>query len=79
MCPLCNRIGRASARWCGGSKRRCPRVPGGSGDEHAVETGMTRLRAALGRGKLVQTVVKRGYRLSLDPIAGPVPADQPRR
>ena len=54
-------------------------LPGGSGDEHAVETGMTRLRAALGRGKLVQTVVKRGYRLSLDPIAGPVPADQPRR
>jgi len=44
-------------------------LPGGSGDEHAVETGMMRLRAALGRGKLVQTVVKRGYRLSLDSVA----------
>jgi uroporphyrinogen-III synthase len=51
-------------------------LPGGSGDEHAVETGMMRLRAALGRGKLVQTVVKRGYRLSLDSVAGPAPADQ---
>jgi len=27
--PPCNRIGRDSARWCGGSKRRCPRVSGG--------------------------------------------------
>ncbi|MHA6620041.1 uroporphyrinogen-III synthase [Pseudonocardia sp. DLS-67] len=42
-------------------------LPGGSGDEHAVETGMARLRGALGRPKLVQTVVKRGYRLALDP------------
>ena len=54
-------------------------LPGGSGDEHAVETGMMRLRAALGRGKLVQTVVKRGYRLSLDSVAGPALADQHRR
>ena len=38
-------------------------------DEHAVETAMTRLRAALGEPKLVQTVVKRGYRLALDPAA----------
>ena len=30
---------------------------------------MTRLRAALGEPKLVQTVVKRGYRLALDPAA----------
>lgn len=42
-------------------------LPGGSGDEHAVETAMARLRSALGRPKLVQTVVKRGYRLALDP------------
>ena len=34
---------------------------------------MARLRAALGRPKLIQTVVKRGYRLALDPAAGPVP------
>jgi uroporphyrinogen-III synthase len=48
-------------------------LPGGSGDEHAVETAMARLRSALGKPKLVQTVVKRGYRLALDPGAGPVP------
>jgi uroporphyrinogen-III synthase len=49
-------------------------LPGGSGDEHAVETAMARLRNALGRPKLVQTVVKRGYRLALDPGAGPASA-----
>ena len=48
-------------------------LPGAGADEHAVETAMTRLRAALGEPKLVQTVVKRGYRLALDPAAGPVP------
>jgi uroporphyrinogen-III synthase len=42
-------------------------LPGSSNDEHAVETAMARLRAALGHGTLVQTVVKRGYRLALDP------------
>jgi DNA-binding response OmpR family regulator len=36
-------------------------LPGG-GDGHAVEMAVTRLRAALGT-PLVQTVVKRGYRL----------------
>jgi uroporphyrinogen-III synthase len=46
-------------------------LPGGSDDEHAVETAMARLRSSLGRPKLVQTVVKRGYRLALDPGAGP--------
>jgi uroporphyrinogen-III synthase len=48
-------------------------LPGRGADEHAVETAMARLRAALGYPKLVQTVVKRGYRLVLDPAAGPVP------
>jgi uroporphyrinogen-III synthase len=48
-------------------------LPGGGGDEHAVETAMNRLRVALGEPRLVQTVVKRGYRLALDPAAGPVP------
>ncbi|WP_338051348.1 uroporphyrinogen-III synthase [Pseudonocardia acidicola] len=48
-------------------------LPGGGDDEHAVETAVARLRAALGEPKLVQTVVKRGYRLALDPAAGPVP------
>ncbi|MGW0751929.1 uroporphyrinogen-III synthase [Streptomyces sp. NPDC002587] len=41
-------------------------LPGAGRDEHAVETAMARLRAALGAPKLIQTVVKRGYRLSLD-------------
>ena len=36
-------------------------LPGG-GDEHAVEMAVTRLRAALG-APVVETVVKRGYRL----------------
>ena len=44
-------------------------LPGAGRDEHAVETAMARLRTALGAPKLVQTVVKRGYRLSLDPAA----------
>jgi uroporphyrinogen-III synthase len=34
-------------------------------DEHAVETAVGRLRAALGEPTLVQTVVKRGYRLAM--------------
>lgn len=41
-------------------------LPGAGRDEHAVETAMARLRGALGVPKLIQTVVKRGYRLSLD-------------
>ncbi|MFE3248897.1 uroporphyrinogen-III synthase [Streptomyces sp. NPDC059209] len=45
-------------------------LPGAGTDEHAVETAMARLRAALGASELIQTVVKRGYRLALDPAAG---------
>ncbi|TXS55400.1 uroporphyrinogen-III synthase [Streptomyces sp. t39] len=44
-------------------------LPGSGKDEHAVETAMARLRTALGTPKLIQTVVKRGYRLALDPAA----------
>ncbi|MER5311228.1 uroporphyrinogen-III synthase [Streptomyces sp. NPDC002773] len=44
-------------------------LPGAGRDEHAVETAMARLRASLGTPKLIQTVVKRGYRLALDPSA----------
>ncbi|WP_079171001.1 MULTISPECIES: uroporphyrinogen-III synthase [unclassified Streptomyces] len=44
-------------------------LPGAGRDEHAVETAMARLRSALGAPKLIQTVVKRGYRLALDPAA----------
>ena len=39
------------------------RLPGG-GDAHAVEMAVTRLRAAIG-APLVQTVVKRGFRLAV--------------
>ncbi|MFF4280519.1 uroporphyrinogen-III synthase [Streptomyces kronopolitis] len=44
-------------------------LPGAGRDEHAVESAMARLRVALGAPQLIQTVVKRGYRLSLDPHA----------
>ncbi|MQA77936.1 MAG: uroporphyrinogen-III synthase [Streptosporangiales bacterium] len=42
-------------------------LPGGGDDEHAVEMAVARLRSALGTPRLVQTVVKRGYRLALEP------------
>ncbi len=42
-------------------------------DEHAVEMAVARLRAGLGTPRVVQTVVKRGYRLPT-PLSGePVP------
>ncbi|MQS09260.1 uroporphyrinogen-III synthase [Streptomyces alkaliphilus] len=44
-------------------------LPGAGRDEHAVETAMARLRTALGVPRLIQTVVKRGYRLAVDPAA----------
>jgi uroporphyrinogen-III synthase len=50
-------------------------LPGSGRDEHAVETAMARLRTALGTPKLIQTVVKRGYRLALDPAADTKYAD----
>ena len=39
---------------------------GGRAGGHAVEVAMSRLRTALGDPRIVQTVVKRGYRLALD-------------
>jgi uroporphyrinogen-III synthase len=41
-------------------------LPGGGDNEHAVEMAIARLRSALGDARIVQTVVKRGYRLPLD-------------
>jgi uroporphyrinogen-III synthase len=41
------------------------RLPRGA-DEHAVEMAVARLRAGLGTPRVVQTVVKRGYRLRVD-------------
>ncbi|RNL81834.1 uroporphyrinogen-III synthase [Halostreptopolyspora alba] len=43
----------------------------GDADTHAVETAIARLRTTLGDPKIIQTVVKRGYRLALD-------SDRPR-
>ncbi|HXT91684.1 MAG TPA: uroporphyrinogen-III synthase [Trebonia sp.] len=40
-------------------------LPGGGADEHAVEAAIARLRSSLGAPEIVQTVVKRGYRLAL--------------
>ncbi|GHB65260.1 uroporphyrinogen-III synthase [Streptomyces xanthochromogenes] len=44
-------------------------LPGSGTDEHAVETAMARLRTSVGAPRIIQTVVKRGYRLALDPAA----------
>lgn len=41
-------------------------LPSG-GEEHAVETAIGRLRTALGEPRMVCTVVKRGYRLAMEP------------
>jgi uroporphyrinogen-III synthase len=41
-------------------------------DEHAVEMAVARLRRGLGGSGIVETVVKRGYRLACDPIREPV-------
>lgn len=40
-------------------------LPGGGADEHAVEAAVARLRSCLGAPRIVQTVVKRGYRLAV--------------
>jgi uroporphyrinogen-III synthase len=37
-------------------------------DEHAVEMAVARLRRGLGAGGLVETVIKRGYRLACEPV-----------
>ncbi len=41
-------------------------LPGGGTDTHAVEMAVTRLRGSLVDPKMIQTVVKRGYRLAVD-------------
>jgi uroporphyrinogen-III synthase len=41
-------------------------LPGESSEGHAVEVAIARLRTALGDPAIVQTVVKRGYRLGVD-------------
>jgi uroporphyrinogen-III synthase len=44
-------------------------LPGGTCDEHVLDVAVARLRAALGEPSLIQTVVKRGYRLAAEPAA----------
>lgn len=39
----------------------------GAKDVHAVEMAVARLRTAIGRPGVVETVVKRGYRLAVSP------------
>ncbi|MGJ7906586.1 uroporphyrinogen-III synthase [Actinopolyspora sp. H202] len=57
---LAERPGRVVAR-----EELVAALPNG-GEKHAVETAIGRLRTALGAKRLVQTVVKRGYRLGMD-------------
>jgi uroporphyrinogen-III synthase len=47
-------------------------LPGGGADEHAVEAAVARLRSCMHAPDIVQTVVKRGYRLAVLP---PAPGD----
>jgi uroporphyrinogen-III synthase len=42
-------------------------LPSDGQDEHAVEVAIGRLRGALGDARIVQTVVKRGYRIAYEP------------
>jgi uroporphyrinogen-III synthase len=53
--------------WVVSREELLAQLPGGGDDTHAVETAMTRLRSALGAPKIIHTVVKRGYRLAIDP------------
>ncbi|MFC4137094.1 MULTISPECIES: uroporphyrinogen-III synthase [unclassified Microbacterium] len=43
-------------------------LPGGERNPHAVEVAVARVREALGTVELIQTVVKRGYRLDVDEV-----------
>jgi uroporphyrinogen-III synthase len=53
--------------WVVSREELLSQLPGGGDDTHAVETAMARLRSALGAPRIIQTVVKRGYRLAIDP------------
>ena len=55
--------------WVVGRPELLRALPGAGTDEHAVESAVARLRAALGEPALIRTVVKRGYRLAFDPVA----------
>ncbi|HZQ32894.1 MAG TPA: uroporphyrinogen-III synthase [Mycobacterium sp.] len=59
----------ATPGWVVSREELLTHLPGGGDDTHAVETAMARLRSALGAPGAIQTVVKRGYRLAIDPAA----------
>lgn len=59
----------------GWAREARPRDARPQADEHAVEMAVARLRRGLGRPGIVETVVKRGYRLACDPrVADRLPA-----
>ncbi|GAA3741161.1 uroporphyrinogen-III synthase [Spinactinospora alkalitolerans] len=66
--PALMRVLRELARRPGQVRDRAELLAGlgEDADAHAVETAVARLRTALGDPKIIQTVVKRGYRLALD-------------
>ncbi|SHI39609.1 uroporphyrinogen-III synthase [Nocardiopsis flavescens] len=68
LSPTLMRLVRALARRPGQvlDRARLLTCLGEDADAHAVETAVARLRTALGDPALIQTVVKRGYRLALD-------------
>ncbi|MDT0331941.1 uroporphyrinogen-III synthase [Nocardiopsis lambiniae] len=68
LSPTLMRLMRALARRPGQvmDRTRLLTCLGEDADAHAVETAVARLRTALGDAKIIQTVVKRGYRLALD-------------
>ncbi|CAM4312657.1 uroporphyrinogen-III synthase [Nocardiopsis rhodophaea] len=68
LSPALMRVLRELARRPGQVRDRADLLAslGGEADAHAVETAVARLRTALGDPKIIQTVVKRGYRLALD-------------
>ena len=68
LSPTLMRLMRALAHRPGQvqSRTRLLTCLGEDADTHAVETAVARLRTALGDAAIIQTVVKRGYRLALD-------------
>ncbi|MBB4931950.1 uroporphyrinogen-III synthase [Lipingzhangella halophila] len=66
--PALMRLLRALTRRPGQVRDRAELLAclGDDAEAHAVETAIARLRTALGNPKIIQTVVKRGYRLALD-------------
>src|SRR5690606_11264735 len=57
---------------------RLPTRASGSA-EHAVEMAITRLRQALGSAQIIETIVKRGYRLATPAAAVPAHRAPARR